>query len=360
MKNFTIVLLSIVLLFAACKEKDTTTTYTNGGEATLTKYSASDFTKNDIAEYNKLQYYLMLERLYAKVADSTITAYNDEGLTEKLTPVEFNAKHSTMQMVQAPNPEFPNDPYDLIDTLIFSPVQMGELKGLNINKENNLFVFEVADTSKVYFKWSEASSIFNAEQLALVDLFLATQKGLISYQSLKELGESTFAKMAQQLYSWGTEKGSFETDLEVYETFKFDKKYTKQEAKKIGGINEGFSMPNPDNLDDPTDIIDSIKYTPFNPDSIERLRTYFVWQSDDELNTVIKTLAYAPLYRPISSGYKLPPTPLFLLKAEDVKQKQNDAEKAFITYFTMALTRNAGTFKTAYGKEIFQGTEYLE
>lgn len=355
MKNFTIALLSVVLLFAACKEKNTTTG-TNGGEASLTKYSATDFTKKDIAEYNRVQYYLMLERLYAKVADSTIVAYNDEGLTKKLTPVEFDAKHSTMQMVQRSNPEFPNDPYDLIDTLIFSPVQMWELKGLSINKDKGVFVFEVADTAKMYFKWSEVSGIFSAEQLAVVDLFLTNKKGLISYSSLKELGESTFAKMAKQLYNWGTEKDG----LEAFETYKFKRAYTKQEAIEKGRVSEVLRMPNPDNLDDETDIIDSAKYTLLNPDSIERLRTYFKWEVDKDLSTTVRLLAFSPLYHPIASGYKLAPTPLFLLKAEEVDKKQNDAEKAFIKYFSIALTRNQGTVKVNYRKDTFQGTEYLD
>lgn len=354
MKNFTIALLGIAMLFAACKEKNTTAT--KDGEASLIKYSATDFTKKNLAKYNSVQYYLMLETLYANVADSTISAFNDEGLKEKLSPIDFDKMHSTMQMVQAANPEFPNDPFDLIDTLILTHIKLWELEGLSIDREKNLFAFEVSDSAKTYFKWDDVKGIFNAEQLALVDLFLADGKGLISYKSLKDFGERTFSKIAKQLFNWGTEEG----DIEVYETYKLEKTYTKQEAKEKSMISEVFRVTNPDNLDDVTDIIDSIIYTPLNPDSIEKLRIYFVWSSDKNLNTVVKTHAFAPKYRPMASGYKLPLTPLFLLKANAVQEKQSDIEKAYITYFSLALTRNKGTYKTSYKKEAFQGSEYWE
>lgn len=355
MKNFTIFLLSIAVLFTACKKKGTTTNNDNR-ETVLTKYSATDFTKKEVVAYNKVQYYLMLEELYAKVADSTISAYKDKELKEKLSPANFDKMHSTMQMVQAPNPEFPNDPYDLIDTLIFTHLRMWDLGGLNINKEKNLFVFDVTDTAKIYFKWSEVSSIYNTEQLALIDLFLENKKGLLSYSSIKGLGESTFVKIAKQLYNWGTEKGG----LEAFETYKFGKAYTPQEAKDKGRISEVFKVPNPDNLDDPSDVIDSAKFTALNPDSIDRVRVYFAWETDNNFNAKVKSHAYAPLYKPVSSGYKLAPTPLFLLKANGVYEKLKDSEKAFMAYFSMALARNKGTIRTDYSRNTFQGTEYLQ
>lgn len=355
MKNFTIALLSIAVLFTDCKEKSVTTS-TSNTETTLTKYSATDFTKKEVMAYNKIQYHLILENLYAKVADSTITAYKDEELKEKLSPIEFDKMHSTMQMVQAPNPASPNDPFDLIDTLILSPIKMWELKGLTIDKNKDLFVFEVTDTTKAYFKWNEMSSILNTEQLAYLDLLLESNKGLLSYTSIKDFGEDFFKKIAKQLYSWGTEEGG----LKAFESYKFERGYSPQEAKDKGVVSEMFKVPNPDNLDDPSDVIDSTKFTPFNSDSINTLRAYFVWKSNKDINTTVNLLAFSPLYSPVTSGYKLPMTPLFLLKATEVNEKLNSVEKAYITYFSLALTRNAGSYKGNYGSASFKSTEYWE
>lgn len=354
MKFFTNVLLCIAMLFAACK-KNNNSPNTVTSKSSLTKYSATDFTADNLEEYCKLQYYLILEKLYAKVGDSTIMAYNSADLKEELSPYDFDQKHSSMQMVQAPNPASPNDPFDLIDTLILSPISPKLLKGLAIDEGKNLLTFEVSDSASIYFKWDEVKNTLNAEQSAVISLFLADNKSLISYSALKEFADNTFSKTVKQWYDWA-EKGN----IGAYVTHRFDKTYSKTELEDKSKVEEIISMTNPANLEDETDVIDSVISKPLSVDSFKKLRVYFAWESDNGLNTSVSSHAFAPLYTPMASGYKLPYTPLFLLKAEDVNEKVSEEEKAFIHYFSLALLRNQGTNKTPYRDNTFQGTEYLD
>lgn len=335
--------------------KKTNSSQTNENNSTK-KYSATDFTASDIEEYGTLQYAMLLERMYKGVENSSLTAYKDEACKEKYSAEGFEKCHSAMAMVQMANPESPNDPFDLIDTLIFTHIDAAKLKGCRVDKTKKVFVFEVNDTSKAHFKWEDIEKALTHEQLTFINAFFSSEKAPLPLSALKTLATDKFKAIAQKLYTWAIQDDS----IAVYDNYTLSQSLTRTEVNTKAKNIDVVQMPNPNNMDDATDVVDSITITPFSAGSITNTRIYYAWQTDNDLNTTVSTFAFAPLHNPVVSGYKLPPTPLFFAKATDVFAKLSNEDKTWLTYFSIALTRNKGSQNTGYGTGSFKSAEYWE
>lgn len=352
MKKLYILLLSSCLFVWSCKKGGTNETTDLNANAP-TKYSSTDFTEAEIAEYAALQYTLFLERLYKSVDNSSLTAYKDEACKEKYSAVDFESGHSAMTMVQIANPESPNDPFDLIDTLIVTHIDADKLKGCWIDKTKNVFAFEVSDTAKAYFKWDDIEKAFTPEQIAFVKGFFGDNGTLTPLSATKTQATDKFKAIAQKLYTWAIQDDS----MAVYNNHTLSEPLTRTQVSTKAKVVNMVEIRNPNNLDDETDIIDSTTTIPFSASYIETARIYYAWQTDDNLNTSVRTFAFAPLHNPVVSGYKLPHVPLFFAKATDVIAKISDADKTWFSYFAIALTRNKGSQNTDYGKNTFKSAE---
>mgnify|MGYP001194886995 CR=1 FL=1 len=353
MKRLTILLLSTCLLVWGCKK--TNTTQTNEGNGAK-KYSATDFTVSEIEEYSSLQYTMLLDRIYKSVENSSLTAYKDEACKEKYSAEDFEKIHSAMAMVQMANPESPQDPFDLIDTLVFTHISAEQLKGCWLDKTNNVFAFVVNNSAKAYFTWEGIEKAITQEQVAFVNAFFKAEKNPLPLSAIKNLATDKFKTVAQKLYTWAIQDDS----MAVYESHDLSQSLTRTEVSTKAKNVDVVQMPNPNNMDDATDVVDSITITPFSAASITKARIYYTWQTDNNLNTTVSTFAFAPLHNPVVSGYKLPLTPLFFAKTTDVFAKLSSEDKIWLTYFSIALTRNKGSQNTGYGTGSFKSAEYWE
>lgn len=355
MKNLYILLLSSCLFAWGCKKGGSPQT-SDANTNVPTKYSSTDFTEAEIAEYAALQYSLFLERLYKSVGDSSLTAYKDEAFKKKYSAVDFESSHSAMTMVQIGNPESPDDPFDLIDTVIVSPIEANKLKGCWVDKAKNVFAFEVSDTSKAYFKWEEIEKALTNEQIAFINGFLGDNKTLTPLSATKTQATDKFKAIAQKLYTWAIQDDS----VAVYDNHNLSEPLTRTQVSTKAKVVNVIEIHNPNNLEDITDVTDSTTIIPFSSGYIEKARIYYAWQTDANLNTSVRTFAFAPLHNPVVSGYKLPHVPLFFAKAADVIAKIGDTDKTWFSYFAIALTRNKGSQNTGYGKNTFKSAERWE
>ncbi len=353
MKRLTILLLGTCLMVWGCKKANTSQTKESDGAK---KYSATDFTESEIEEYGILQYTMLLERIYKKVENSSLIAYKDEACKEKYSAEGFEKIHSAMDMVQMANPQSPLDPFDLIDTLVYTRISAEQLKGCWVDKTKNVFAFVVNDTAKAYFKWEEMVKALNQEQLAFVNAFFESEKAPLPVSALKILATDKFKAVAQKLYTWAIQDDS----IAVYDNYTLSQYLTRKEVSTKAKNVDVAQMPNPNNMNDGIDSVDAVTITPFSAGSITKARIYYAWQTDNNLNTTVSTFAFAPLHNPVVSGYKLPPTPLFFAKATDVFAKLSSEDKTWLTYFSIALTRNKGSQNTGYGTGSFKSAEYWE
>jgi len=88
--------------------------------------------------------------------------------------------------------------------------------------------------------------------------------------------------------------------------------YTPEEVLDLGVYRENQQIINPDNPDDPYDLIDTVISTDFDPLKINKFYLMEDWIFDKKHSLFFaRIIAIAPVYQPIAGGIELPEQPLF-------------------------------------------------
>jgi GH24 family phage-related lysozyme (muramidase) len=346
MKKIVLIIVTAIGI-AACKNNPAPPQNESGFE----KFSTTDFTAADIANYYNTITYTLLERLYNKVADSSLIAYKNNGLDTQLPANDFIYMGAKWDTIQVPNSQSPDDIYDLIDTVLLNPIEPDKIVAYSINAGKNLFSLEITAGHTAYFKWDDIKKTLTAEQLAVLQMLSKEETTTIQHHQYDTLAHKQFNALAQQWYKMGT-------PATAYINHTLAKTYTEKELADRGQLIEYVKMPNPKNPGDETDLIMGQKITPFNPVTINTLRVFHKWVTTPT-SASIALHAYAPVYTPMAGNMALQKAPLFILKADEITQKMNKDEAAFYYNLGLALLRNKGTVET-YTTETFQQTEYWQ
>lgn len=103
---------------------------------------------------------------------------------------------------------------------------------------------------------------------------------------------------------------------------------TPEDITKMASIESPVSVPNPDNPDDPYDLIQVTVTETYSPSKIEKYRIMEDWIFDYNYSDFrARIIAIAPLWRPLTeSGLELGEVPLFWLKMDDIREKLSQEE----------------------------------
>ncbi|MDX5320221.1 MAG: gliding motility protein GldN [Bacteroidota bacterium] len=103
--------------------------------------------------------------------------------------------------------------------------------------------------------------------------------------------------------------------------------YTPEEVLDLGVYRENQQIINPENPDDPYDLIDTVITTPFDPLKIEKFYIMEDWIFDKKHSLFFaRIIAIAPAYRPIAGGIELPEQPLFWIYYPELRNVMNNWE----------------------------------
>jgi len=113
--------------------------------------------------------------------------------------------------------------------------------------------------------------------------------------------------------------------------------YTPEEVLDLGVYRENQQIINPDNPDDPYDLIDTVISTPFDPLKIDKFYVMEDWIFDKKHSLFFaRIIAIAPAYKPIAGGIELPEQPLFWIYYPELRSvminweifnRKNDASR---------------------------------
>lgn len=111
------------------------------------------------------------------------------------------------------------------------------------------------------------------------------------------------------------------TPVAAYATDSLDRRITPEEINKNTSIETTVWVPNPENPDDPYDLVEEPMSIEFNPEDIEKYRIMEDWIFDYNYSDFrARIIAISPLYRPLTeSGIELGEQPLFWVKMDDLR-----------------------------------------
>jgi gliding motility associated protien GldN len=111
------------------------------------------------------------------------------------------------------------------------------------------------------------------------------------------------------------------TPVAAYATDSLDRRVTPEEINKNTSIHTTQWVPNPENPDDPYDLVEVPLDIEFNPEDIEKYRIMEDWIFDYNYSDFrARIIAIAPLYRPLTeSGIELGEQPLYWVKMDDLR-----------------------------------------
>lgn len=103
---------------------------------------------------------------------------------------------------------------------------------------------------------------------------------------------------------------------------------TPEDITKSVSIETTVYIPNPDNPDDPYDLIPTTVYETYEPEKIAKYRIMEDWIFDYNYSDFrARIIAIAPLWKPLTeSGIELGEVPLYWLKMEDLRDKLSQEE----------------------------------
>lgn len=306
-------------------------------DAQTRNVSATSFGYAEMYEYMEVLRGEIAEKIYADVEKGKLTAYKTRLLDKPFTAKEFSELGRIGDYVSMPNPENPDNIYDLIDTMIYTYIEPLLVNAIELDYPRVL-VLKVDSVNRAFFSLAELKKQLYGDQNAWIDFFIAKKFIILDRQGLKPFAEKEFKQMALKWYDLGASG-----KVKAYEDKQLDSTYTLEEIKKRLALREEQSIPNPDNPNDKYDLIDTVVTTPFNPDTINRLLVYHSWNLYGKGGVSVNQLAYAPIFFPIVLGLQLGPVQTFLLKPTDVSPFFTPQENNFYGNFFTFLLRNMGT-----------------
>lgn len=291
--------------------------------------------------YNSLQKNNIIAHIYRAFIQQKISAYKTGAFKEKFTRKEFDDLGSGKTTMRIPNPNNPDDIYDLIDTVVTLNRNPWTALGLHFIKGQNTCIMIIEGSVKAYFKLDEINRILTPEQNAFIAFVQQQGIYLITDELLGGLGTITFKKVSQSLYEIGTTgKGTAYTMPTLSESF------SKRDAQYRGQRRFNIQTQNPDNIDDPYDLIDTVITYEFDPATIEHIKVYHTWQGDEKGNYNVSLHACAPMFHHLLNGKKLLPQNLFVIADIDIGKNTDAVTNTYLKHFFTTCIRNSGNEKT--------------
>lgn len=119
--------------------------------------------------------------------------------------------------------------------------------------------------------------------------------------------------------------------------------FTPEEVLDLGIYRENQQIINPNNPDDPYDLLDTVISTPFDPLKIEKFYIMEDWIFDKKHSLFFaRIIAIAPAYQPIAGGVPLPEQALFWIYYPELRtamvnweifNRKNDASRISYDYW---------------------------
>jgi len=228
-------------------------------------------------------------KLYTEATKGKITLYQDPQFKDKLSPNGINLFFLNDRNTQIINPENPDDPYDLIDTVIsewISPYDWLEIH----STQNHLFIRSAKTYGKfAYIKFGDA------KKLLYGDLILAS----LNVTKAQTYQGDNFGFAVQNYYDelqWSLLESIIDDPINIYENMD-----CTQPPKTPSSIydfcitRENYQTINPENPNDPYDLIDTVVTIPANSANILGLDYHM--KSDISGSSHLHSLSFQCAYK---------------------------------------------------------------
>jgi hypothetical protein len=298
--------------------------------AQIHNVSSTHFTYIDLVNYSKWCRYDITQRIENGYANGKLKFYSEPTLSTPISNAEYNKLIEIRDDRQMPNPDNPDDIYDLIDTVIIYPARVRELF---LTDKNTIEVI-YDNNASMYCSAKQLKKLLDKRLLSMLDYF--SQNGLQKIEDGAVVGfyKKQVSQLGAMLYNWG-----MSGEVKPYRNDSLNSTFIAEEIKDRVTQRINKQAPNPDNPDDIYDLIDSVISIPFVSDSINKIRLMFKWETEG-FETEAEFFAIAPSFNPIIAGLEFPPTPIFIIKGNDYLKRINKQEKEFYTYFYSYMLQN--------------------
>lgn len=291
--------------------------------------SSVNFTYIDLLNYSSFCRKDITDRVAKNIAEGKLIVYQDTNFKKPVRVEEYHKLIESKKDVQVPNPQNPDDIYDLIDTVIF--FEQGP-EAVVLNGETIEII--CGSGAKMYVETKKLSQLLDSRLLAMLNFFKLKGLKTINDYSFAVFFKTLVSQLGADLYDCGI-KG----EVKPYRNDSLASFFTTNEIKERVICSETIQIQNPNNPGDIYDLIDTVIVREFNPDSINMIRLFFEWETDG-FETEAEFFAIAPSFRPVFRGFELPPTPIFTIKASDYLKRLKGQEKAFWPHFYSYMLQN--------------------
>lgn len=280
--------------------------------------SSVNFTYIDLLNYSSFFCKDITDRVAKNITEGKLIVYHDTNFKKPVQIEEYHTLIETKKNVQVPNPQNPDDIYDLIDTVIFF-----EQGPEDFVLDGETVEIISGSGAKMYVETKKLSQLLDSRVLAMLNFFKLKGLKTINYYNLSAFFKKLVSQLGADLYDWGI-KG----EVKPYRNDSLTSFFTINEIKERVISSETIQIQNPENPGDIYDLIDTVVVREFNPDSIKIIRLFFEWETDG-FETEAEFFAIAPSFRPVFRGFELPPTPIFTIKASNYLKRLKEQEKEF-------------------------------
>lgn len=231
------------------------------------------------------------------------------------------------KMMQIINPENPDDPYDLIDTMIYEYESPYEWFLIRTGTKHVELVSHPGQ--RVFLRKKDLETI---EQSRLVIAVVEANPNTL-------IQGDNFGLYAKQFYDdlqWKVYKAFLDKNLNLYKGNKFNTIYSSKEKILFGVKRENWQIINPENPNDPYDLIDTVVTTPPNVEAFKSLlyMTSNQTNGNSKLLGISLTTCSRPLIAPpfitISSLQGRCNTCFGWIKIEDLEKALSKEDMYFI------------------------------
>lgn len=301
-----------------------------GVSAQIFNFSATRFSSIDLLNYGANCREDIAERVKNGIFNGSLDVFADKELKQKLSFEEYFEITSVRENRQMPNPDNPDDIYDIIDTVIVFESYVNDFVFI----ENGVVECLTTENKKAYISQKQLKKHLDKRLLGTLDFYAKSGLDSLIDENLFAFSKLQIQQLGKKLYLYG-----LEGKMKAYRNDSLKTEYSNEEIEDRVSIKENYQIQNPLNPDDIYDVIDTVVTTLLDVDSIKNIRIYFDWETDG-FESEAKFSAIAPMYNPVAAGLKLPLTSIFLLKAGDYIRTLSKHEKVFWQYFYSFMLQN--------------------
>lgn len=301
-----------------------------GVSVQIFNFSATRFSSIDLLNYGANCREDIAERVKNGIFNGSLDVFADKELKQKLSFEEYFEITSVRENRQMPNPDNPDDIYDIIDTVIVFESYVNDFVFI----ENGVVECLTTENKKAYISQKQLRKHLDKRLLNTLDFYAKNGVDSLIDENLFAFSKLQIQQLGKTLYLYGVEG-----KMKAYRNDFLNTVYSIEEIEDRTSIKVNHKCQNPNNPDDIYDFIDTVVTTPFDVNSITDIRIYFSWETEG-FESEAKFSAIAPMFKPIAAGLELPLTSIFLLKANDYTKTLSKQEKVFWQHFYTFLLQN--------------------